>query len=120
MTPQLLTGGVKGRERGRKREKRVRGRKREDILQGKAVIYEQVTSNKQGEGDTPSPIKPGEAEEAEGKSQRERLRFKGRGTVDKRKVGGKLVPDEPEQTDLNDSGMLQVQWYNKTPQTRKG
>lgn len=69
-SPQLTERGVM-REGGNEgeREKRGRGRKREDILQGKAVIYEQATSNKQGEGDTPSPIKPGEVEGGEEKSQ---------------------------------------------------
>ena len=33
------------------------------------MIYEQATSNKQGEGDTPSPIKPGEVEGGEERSQ---------------------------------------------------
>lgn len=37
------------------------------------MIYEQGTSNKQGEGDTPSPIKPGEAEGGEERSEQ---RFK--------------------------------------------
>lgn len=89
--PSLQKGGESEgmREKGRKR-----GRKREDILRGKAVIYEQATSNKQGEGDTPSPIKPGEVEGGEERSQRERQRFKEGGTVEQRKVGGKLVPDE--------------------------
>lgn len=81
-------GDDRRREQGSKRGK---GRKREDILQGTTVIYEQATSNKQGEGDTPSPIKPGEAEEGEERNQSKRQRFKERGTVEKRKVGGKLV-----------------------------
>lgn len=80
------------------------------------MIYEQATSNKQGEGDTPSPIKPGEVEEAEERRQR----FKGRGTVEKGKVGGKLLPDKAEWTDLNDSRMHPLQWYNKTLGRIKG
>lgn len=80
-----------------KERKRGRGRKREDILRGKAVIYEQTTSNKQGEGDTPSAIKPGEGEGGEEKSQRGRQRFKEGSYSKKRgKVGGRLVPDEQE------------------------
>lgn len=35
------------------------------------MIYEQATSNKQGEGDTPSPIKPGEVEGGEEKRRKE-------------------------------------------------
>lgn len=68
--PQLTERGVmrEGENEG-EREKRGRGRKREDILRGKSVIYEQATSNKQEEGDTPSPIKPGEVEGGEEKSQ---------------------------------------------------
>lgn len=94
-----------------KERKRGRSRKREDILRGKAVIYEQATSNKQGEGDTPSAIKPGEVEGGEERSQRERQRFKGgeREVKWKRgKVGGKLVPDESEWIDLNTSGMFPI------------
>lgn len=69
---------------------RGRGRKREDILRGRTVIYEQATSNKQGEGDTPSPIKPGEPEEGE-KSVRELKRE----LQSKRgKIRGTFVPDE--------------------------
>lgn len=55
-----------------------------------------------GEGDTPSPIKPGEVE---GGRRKESERFKEGVTVEKRKVGGKLMPDEPEWIDLNESGM---------------
>lgn len=40
------------------------------------MIYEQATSNKQGEGDAPSPIKPKEAEGGKERSQRERQRFR--------------------------------------------
>lgn len=121
--PQLTEergGGVmreEGGNEGEKERKRGRGRKREDILRGKAVIYEQATSNKQGEGDTPSPIKPGEVEGREERSWRQR--FKQGGTVEKRKVGGKLMPDEPEWIDLNDSGMSRIQWHNKTPRSKK-
>lgn len=43
MTPEREGTRETGRKRGR-------GRKREDILRGKAVIYEQATSNKQGGG----------------------------------------------------------------------
>lgn len=44
-----------------------------------------------GEGDTPSPIKPGEVEEGEEKKQTERQRFKESGTVVKswREVGAR-------------------------------
>lgn len=55
-----------------------------------------------GEGDTPSPIKPREVEGGEEKRQRERQRFKERGTVEKMKVGGKLMPDKPEWMYLNE------------------
>ena len=57
------------REGGDEGEREGRGRKREDILREKAVIYERATSNKQGEGDTPTAIKPGEVEGGEEKSQ---------------------------------------------------
>lgn len=71
-------GRCGGREWGRKR-----GRKREDILRGKAVIYEQATSNKQGEGDTPPPIKHGGGRR---RRRKESERFKEGVTVEKSKV----------------------------------
>lgn len=85
---QLTEVGVR-RQGGRKERKRGRGRKREDILRGKAVIYEQATSNKQGGGGHSFSNKTRGGREE--KRLREKQRFKERGVVQKSKVEGKLV-----------------------------
>lgn len=66
------------------------------------MIYEQAASNEQGEGGTPSPIKPGEVE---GEEEAGRKAFTNRGTVQERKVGGKLMRDKTEWLHLNENGM---------------